>query len=122
MGEAKGNATKAARMAGYGGSDTTLASVGAENLKKPQILEAVKERIEADPIVANREECQRFWSGTMRDEKLELRDRIRASELLAKSHGVFVERHDVSLGLGAQAVEQLLATLPEAVAVLKGER
>jgi len=30
-----GNATEAARLAGYAGNDTTLASIGNENLRKP---------------------------------------------------------------------------------------
>jgi len=37
LGAAALNATKAARMAGYHGSDRTLRSVGAENLAKPDI-------------------------------------------------------------------------------------
>lgn len=41
LGEAKFNATEAARRAGYKGNDVTLGQVGAENLKKPQIAEAI---------------------------------------------------------------------------------
>ena len=44
FGEAKGNATKAARFAGYTGNDTTLASVGAENLRKPNIRSEITRR------------------------------------------------------------------------------
>ena len=39
LGKAKGNASEAARLAGYKGNAVTLGSVGAENLKKPQIAE-----------------------------------------------------------------------------------
>lgn len=42
LGEAKGNATEAARMAGYKGNDVTLGAVGAENLKKPLIMTAIE--------------------------------------------------------------------------------
>lgn len=38
-----GNATEAARRAGYSGNDVTLGRVGADNLKKPQIQGAIKE-------------------------------------------------------------------------------
>lgn len=41
-GAARGNATEAARMAGYKGNATTLAAVGAENLRKPQIQAAIR--------------------------------------------------------------------------------
>lgn len=40
-GPARGNATEAARMAGYKGNANTLRVVGAENLAKPAIAEAV---------------------------------------------------------------------------------
>lgn len=39
------NATDAARRAGYEGNDVTLASVGYENLRKPQIAEAISRRL-----------------------------------------------------------------------------
>jgi phage terminase small subunit len=41
MGKAMGNATEAARLAGYKGNRVTLAKVGEENLKKPQIKKAI---------------------------------------------------------------------------------
>lgn len=37
-----GNATEAARRAGYKGNDITLGRVGAENLKKPLVLRAIE--------------------------------------------------------------------------------
>lgn len=47
LGKAMGNATEAARLAGYKGSEGTLGSVGDENLRKPAIAEAVKARLKA---------------------------------------------------------------------------
>lgn len=44
VGEANGNATEAARMAGYKGNDVTLGAVGAENLQKPQIKAEITKR------------------------------------------------------------------------------
>lgn len=41
IGNARGNATEAARQAGYKGNDVTLAAVGGENLRKPLIAEAI---------------------------------------------------------------------------------
>lgn len=49
VGEANGNGTEAARIAGYKGNDVTLAAVGSENLRKPQIVQLIAElRIEAE--------------------------------------------------------------------------
>lgn len=44
MGVARGNATEAARIAGYKGNDNTLRVVGGENLLKPAIASAIDER------------------------------------------------------------------------------
>lgn len=51
------NATEAARQAGYAGNDATLAVVGSENLRKPQIQGAIQERLKekamgADEVLA----------------------------------------------------------------------
>lgn len=47
------NATEAARRAGYAGSDVTLASVGWENLRKPQIERRIKERLQSKAMSAD---------------------------------------------------------------------
>jgi phage terminase small subunit len=47
------NATEAARAAGYKGNDVTLAAVGYENLRKPQIAAVVSERINEAAMSAN---------------------------------------------------------------------
>lgn len=39
-----GNATEAARRAGYKGNASTLGSVGAENLTKPAVVRAIEEK------------------------------------------------------------------------------
>lgn len=53
LGEAKFNATEAARIAGYQGNDQTLAVVGFENLRKPKIAALVSERINEAAMSAN---------------------------------------------------------------------
>lgn len=106
MGEAKGNATEAARLAGYKGSATTLGQVGAENLKKPQIQAAIRDRVSKRPEVASREERQEFYSSIMRGvdpyqrddgEPIPIKDRLKACETLGKMQGDFLERHEVKL-------------------------
>lgn len=91
-----GNATEAAIKAGY--SPKTARSIGQENLTKPDIISAIKER-ETErlrPAIASREERQAFWTRIMQDDGEETRDRLRASELLGKSNGDFLDR--VELG------------------------
>ena len=45
IGEARGNATEAARLAGYKGAERTLISIGHENLTKPDIKRAVEDHL-----------------------------------------------------------------------------
>lgn len=47
------NATEAARQAHYKGDDATLASVGWENLRKPEIAEAIEKRLAAHAMNAD---------------------------------------------------------------------
>lgn len=90
-----GNATAAAIAAGY--SAKTAYSIGQENMKKPEIIEAIRQR-EANrraQSIMTREERQVFWSETIRDGGQQTRDRLRASELLGRSEGDFIDRQEV---------------------------
>lgn len=91
-----GNATEAALKAGY--SPRTAAFIGAENLKKPQIKEAIAERekISSESRIADRQERQSFWTSVMRDPEEDMRNRLKAAELLGKSECDFAERVEVS--------------------------
>jgi phage terminase small subunit len=58
------NATEAARLAAYRGNDVTLASVGSENLRKPQIAAVIAARLgelamEADEVLVRLSEQAR---------------------------------------------------------------
>lgn len=94
MGEAKGNLTKAARIAGYKGNNKTLCAVGLENLDKPGIHKAIERRRLSDPLVLTREEILQFWTEkvkTSKDENIQ----ARCSENLAKAYAMFIDRQQV---------------------------
>lgn len=60
---------------------------------KLSVLEYISEinkKIEKEKI-ADAKEIQEFWTKTFRDEEVEMKDRIKTSELLAKVQGAFVE-------------------------------
>lgn len=60
---------------------------------KASVLEYINEinkKIEKEKI-ADAKEIQEFWTKTFRDEKVEMKDRIKTSELLAKVQGAFIE-------------------------------
>ncbi len=87
-----GNASEAARQAGY--AERWAASNADKILKNTEIQAAIqqreKERINS--LIMSREQRQLFWSTVVQDEDADMRDRLRASELLGKSEGDFLEK------------------------------
>lgn len=106
MGAAAGNATEAATRAGY--STHTARQQGSRLLTKAVIRAAVSTRVASDPQIADRTARQRLWSeiafGRGAYREAELRDRLKASELLGKSQADFVERHEHAGANGAPLV------------------
>lgn len=102
-----GNATAAAIAAGY--SEKTARFMGHENLTKPYILAEIKARdtIRSTPLIASRAERQQFWSSVMRDKDQQMRDRLKAAELLGKSEADFVERQEITGRDGAPLIESV---------------
>ena len=96
-----GNATEAARIAGYKGSDRTLTQVGAENLAKHYIADAIQKRLtkSAKKTIMSREDRQEFWSETIKDVEQDMSSRLRASELLGKSECDFIEKKQIEMDL-----------------------
>lgn len=114
MGVAAGNATKAARLAGY--AKNTAEKQASRLLGKVGIQKAIAERTERDPAAWTRERLQKFWSeianGDGVFEQATLRERLRASELLARSRAMFIERHDLTTS-GQPIVFQVVTNVPE---------
>jgi phage terminase small subunit len=106
MGTCAGNGAKAAIKAGYArGSAKVTAS---RLLTKANVRAAIAARTQADPAVADRETRQRFWTQVMdgrgRFTKVGMKERLKASELLGKSQGDFIDRHEHSGKDGAPIV------------------
>lgn len=112
MGQACGNATEAARLAGYKGSENTLAQAGRANLRKPQIAAAIVERRDKDPLVLSRVELQELWTRIAKGETVgneptpTWKDRLKAMELLGRSRGDFLERRETTHRGGVLVVPQ----------------
>lgn len=94
IGEAEGNAAKAAIMAGY---SEKYARANAHQIKRhPEIVRYIDDlnresgvTAEADARIASATEIQAFWTSIFEDENQATRDRLRASELLAKVKRMF---------------------------------
>lgn len=92
-------ATEAARLAGYKPDNAKV--IGAQNLTKlNQYISDRDELLDRDRV-ADMQEINAFWSDTMRDNTADIKDRLKASELRARSIGAFIERREI---VGAQTI------------------
>jgi len=113
-GEAMGNATEAARIAGY-------AHPGEEGyrLLKNARVQAEVQRLSQpakQAAIATREERLAFYTAMMRGDAQD-KDRLKAAELLGKVQGDFIERQQVEHSGGAIVV----AMTPEQTRQLAAE-
>ena len=94
---ANGGNGSAAYRAAYNptANDNTAAAGASRLLRHGNVLDLLRARIKADPRIATREERQHFWSSQMYRDDIDFAHRNRASELLAKSHGDFIERQEI---------------------------
>lgn len=90
-----GNATESAIKAGY--SKRTARSIGQRLLQNVDIQNYIKELNEKNRTerMADMQEIKEFWTSTLRDKKAKMQDRIKASELLAKTEGAFLEKVEI---------------------------
>ncbi len=125
-----GNASEAARLAGY--NPKSAGSIGQENLKKPEIKNAIDARLKQleSERVAKDKEILEFLTAVMRGEVIEsiptqigtgngvfhaellkkppnVKDRLKAAEILSKINGLFNEKTEVKV----DAAQLLIDTL-----------
>lgn len=95
-------ATNAARLAGYKAKDdNAYQSIGSENLRKLADYVSDRDELLDRDRVADMAEINAFWTDTMRNDKADIKDRLKASELRARSIGAFIERREI---VGAQTI------------------
>jgi phage terminase small subunit len=89
-GVARGNATQAARVAGYSSPEGSA----ADNMRNPKILQAIADRsaeLAKRPGVLTAEEIQEAWAEIARD-AVEVKHRLAALRDAARSKGMFLDR------------------------------
>jgi len=106
MGEAGGNASQAYRTVyGEDSSDAVTASSASRLLSNEKVRAALEARIADDPLVASRHQIQRRLTvlamgnqrGSVDDEwGTKPADEIKAAELLMKSQGALIDRHELT--------------------------
>ena len=101
---ASGNAAQSAIGAGYS-SKTANHSVRQllGNIGIQKYLEELT-KVAEDGRIATITELREFWTATLREGDNDYKDRLKASELLGKSMGAFLERREHSGGLQIEVV------------------
>ena len=102
-----GNATEAARLAGYKGKN--LNRLASENLSKLDIQSYIEQRNAEleEGRIANIREVKIFWTAIMRDETAEMKDRLKASEFIAKTNAAFREKIEYEDNIKSENEESL---------------
>lgn len=105
-----GNATAAARDAGYKGNDNTLSSVGDENLRKPAIIDRLKElqapevRKDILSIEQRRKMLTDIAIGMSDGSSQGTTVALKALEILNKMDGIYVTKNELNGKLGGTFV------------------
>ena len=101
-----GNAYQSAISAGY--SEKYAKAQSHRLLENVGIKEAIEERNEAieSKKIADMKEIKEFWTNLMRDEETDVKDRLKASEYMAKTRGAFIDKQETTLngGLGIKVL------------------
>ncbi len=112
---ASGIGTSAAIAVGYSPKPATVQA--SRLLTKANIQLAIADRVHADTSIATRKERQAFWTATLRDPTRPGMERLKASELLGRSHADFIDTHEITgkhggpIQLGTTVVHELIATV-----------
>jgi len=115
LGEANGNATEAAKLAGYTGNRNTLKAMGQENLTKPYIKAEIDREVRGRKCMMSKADRIELLSQFAEDPTLDVKDRMKAMELLGRMNGDFVlHRRNVSninhlIELDTTQLEQMVA-------------
>lgn len=106
------NATQAAMAAGY--SDRTARSQGQRLLTNVDIQEYIKELQEKAAVnrIASISQTKAFWSDIMNNTEEKTSDRLKASELLAKAAGAFLNNSDEGTEV-IEGYDDVIIYLPE---------
>lgn len=93
-----GNATESYKRAGYKAKGNVAEVNASRLLRNAKVQEYIVERnkqLESDRI-ADMEEVKTFWTNTMRNNEVELKDRLKASEYIAKTNAAFIEKQQIT--------------------------
>jgi phage terminase small subunit len=94
-----GNASEAYRKAGYKAKTVSSITTNANRLlTNADIQQYIAERNKAieSHRIADMVEVKEFWTNILRDNQNEVKDRLKASEYIAKTNAAFIEKQQIT--------------------------
>jgi phage terminase small subunit len=87
-----------AYMTVYGCKERVAAANSSRTLTKANVREYIEALNKAilTPKIADMIEVKEFWTQTLRNEEIDRKDRLKASEYIAKTNAAFIEKIDHS--------------------------
>lgn len=98
-----GNAEEAAKAAGY--APRSAAKAGNNLMRNPTVIRAIRERMDKESqasfsvLVTSRKARQEWWAKIMESDEYDIRDRLKASELLSRSQADFTDNVNLNAKL-----------------------
>jgi phage terminase small subunit len=96
-----GNGTRTARLAGYQGTDKTLAVTAHRLLSNEKVIRALDRLTDREMAqdsqgkLLTRNDLMQIWSELATDKTATWKDRLKAMDSLAKSQGIFIDRSQI---------------------------
>ncbi len=115
----EGNATEAARLAGYKGTDNSLGVMGNKLLRNGKILQAILNRHKksSNKLVKSRQARLEWLAELVLDAERPMSERLSAMDKLCRASGDYIVKHQVMGGDGETKqfppITFILAPVPE---------
>ncbi|MBG9450419.1 hypothetical protein ABE67_14055 [Cytobacillus firmus] len=92
-----GNATESYVRAGYQAAGNAAEVNSSRLLRNAKVMEYIRIRNEQldKQTIADITEAKKFWTEIMRDRAFDIKDRLKASEYIAKTNGAFLDKKEL---------------------------
>ena len=104
-----GNASESYQRAGYKAKGNVAEAAASRLLRNVKVIEYITERNKQleNARIADMEEVKQFWTLTMRSGEADLKDRLKASEYIAKTNAAFIEKQEISGTTGVRILNDI---------------
>ncbi len=108
LGAANGNATGAAKLAGYSGSYDVLRRIGSGNLRVPEIRQAIDEALSENGMSAAEvlSELAKVGRLPANGDPKSVRNKVQALATLARYHGLLVDKTEHSGAVTLRLIDE----------------